>query len=373
MMKEERGEEVGGFPLPEDIVRTVMGGAEVGARFARDILRDAARVAEDVRARLQKEGKLRRVGDVPPFCNPKEVEGVDGSWYLLRMASFDMVLCAAVAIGRDIDHEVRTIFAPHSQYLSVASQGITTMLELSLAAASKAPLVVHDGSFISSLTRVNASLAARDFHSEDGLWASVDPVYGGLTEGGDWFSRILRSGRVIATPKYSTTSHFVELNLPELKSKFSDRSLFSLILRPGEFVQDTRTYAEYGTNLARESRFRPPDADEVESFFDNEGFFEVFYRPHPWSAAYRIELPMSFDRAAVPSVLQTFKALLPDPSMLEPYPQWLSDALCKQIGVAGAALRDAMESILSKEGFDIRTVHAALGGYRTGSGSSGGG
>ncbi len=364
MIGKER-EEKADFPLPEDIVRTVMGGAEAGAQFARDILREAALASEDVRTRLQKEGKLRRVGQVVPFCDPKDVEGVDGSWDLIRMASFDIALSAAVAIGKDIRHKVRTVFAPHSQYLSLASQGITTMLELSLAAESKAPLVVYDGSFISSLARVNASLAARDSHADDGLWTSVDPVYRGLTEGGDWFSRLLRSGRVIATPKLSTTSHFVEQNLPELKSKFSDRSLFSLVLEPGEFVQDTRTYAEYGTNLARESRFRPPDAAEVEAFFDEEGFYEVFYRPHPWSSAYRLEIPVSFDRAAVPGVLQTFKALLPDPSMLEPYPQWLSDAVCKQIGVAGAALRDAMESILSYEGFNIRTVHAALAGYRT--------
>jgi len=363
-MVEEREEQL---TLPEEIVKDLLAQTEVCANFVKELLLNANYLKDEARSKLQQEGRLCQVRDVEPCVEPDRVEGVDGSLDIIHGAAVDFAVCAAVGVGKDIRHIIEVLPTSHSQFLSRTCQGVMTMLELRLMAESQAPLIIYDGSFISALVRVNAALAAREEHPDDGLWQHVDPLFKRLSEIPAWFLSVLNSN-VVACPKLSTSDSFIRQHFPSLKGVFSDRSFFTFVLEPGEFVVHKPSFP--ATNLGRTSRFiqNHPDRRKVELFFDRVGFWEVFYRPHVWSPAYKLEMPgrLSFGlKDEIAPILQTFRSLLPDPSLLEPYPQFLADALCRQISAGIDALRDGVESLLCAEGLDAREVHSTLTGYRT--------
>lgn len=349
-------------------MRDLLSKIERCAEFVRALLSQGGEIRQQARDKLQREGKLRRLGAIEPFADPADVEGVDGSLDIVHAAAVDFAVAAAVAVGRALRHRVEVISAAHSQFLSRACQGIMTMLELRLIAESQAPLIIYDGSLISALVRVNSALAAREEHPEDGLWRQVDPVFQSMSEVPAWFLESLNK-RVIACPKLSASDSFLSAHFPGLKGIFSDRSFFTLVLEPGEFVAHKPPFPQ--TNLARTSRFirDHPDRRRVEEFYDRDRFWEVFYRPHSWSAAYKLEVPgkFRFDPGAddLSPMLETFRGLLSDPSLQEPYPQFLADALCRQISVGVNALRDGVESLLCSQGIDISAIRSTMAGYRT--------
>jgi hypothetical protein len=360
------GELEGQKPLPEEIVRDVLGASGPCLAYVRTILDKGKSIRNEARKRLQAEGKIRRIDGVRPLTEGRLVEGVDGSYHSVRTAALDLSLCSAVGAGPKIRHKVKVFSAPHSQHLSRACQGIMTLLELHLIAGTDSPLVIYDGSFLSALIRVNSALAAESASPGDSLWTYVGPIYDELALQQLCFHPAISNQKSVAIPKLSTSTNFVDENFPALKSFFSDRTFFSIVLDPGEFVSN-QPPPEPKYNLATESSYRPPDADDVIRFFIDTGFVEVFFRPHAWSPAYKIEVPGNFPSEKMAPMLATVSDLLPDPGMLEPYPQFLADQLSRQIGVAGYALRDAIQGALYAEGADPRAVHAALSGYRTSS------
>jgi len=349
--------------LPDDIVAEVLGETENCTAFVRNFLSSGNREKEKARQKLLQEGKLKSIKGFTSQIDASEVEGVDGSYHIVNTAALDIAVCSAISVGKDICHKVKVFPSPHSQFLSRSCQGIMTMLELHIISESSAPLIVYDGSFISVLTRINSTLAAREEHSGDSLWAQVDRILEELASQKDCYSIVLKEKKIIACPKLSTSTYFLELHFPSLKGLFSDRSFFTAVLEPEEYVIEHRKLSP--TNLARTSRFRPPDAQEVEKFYENVGIIEIFFKPHIWSPAYKIEIPAAINSEQIPSILVTFKALFSDPSMLEPYPQFLADSICKQIGTGADALRDAVESTLCLEGFGAEAVHSALADHRT--------
>ncbi len=350
--------------LPEEIVRDVLGSSDQCLDYARTVLEKGRTVRDEARKKLADEGKIGNVKGVRPFTDGKNVEGVDGSYHSVRTAALDLSLCAAVGAGPSIRHKLKVFSSPHSQLLTRACQGIMTLLEIHLIAGSKSPLVIYDGSFISALVRVNSALAAESTAPGDSLWTYVRPIYDELSGQQPSFYAALSSKKTVAIPKLSTSSNFVEQNFPALKAYFSDRTFFSIVLDPSEFVVNQRV-PEPRYNLGEDSTYRPPDADQVIRFYRDLGFMEVFFRPHAWSPAYKVEVPGDFPTDKIAELLATIAELLPDPGMLEPYPQFLADQLSRQIGVAGYALRDAVQGALYAEGADARAVHAALSGYRT--------
>ncbi len=350
--------------LPEEIVKDVLGTSEQCLAYARTVLDKGKSIRDVARKKLNDEGKIGNVSGSRALTEAKNVEGVDGSYHSVRTAALDLSLCAGVGAGPTIHHQLKVFSSPHSQLLSRACQGIMTLLEIHLIADSSAPLVIYDGSFISALVRVNSGLAAESSYPSDSLWTYVRPIYDELSAQRPCFHAALSNKRTVAIPKLSTSSNFVEQNFPDLKAYFSDRAFFSIVLDPNEFVVNQRA-AEPRYNLGEDSSYRPPDADEVIRFYKNMGFMEVFFRPHPWSPAYKVEVPGDFPSERIAPLLVSIADLLPDPGMLEPYPQFLADQLCRQIGIAGYALRDAVQGALYAEGADPRAVHSALSGYRT--------
>lgn len=363
----DRQEELGTFtgtqsspdvPLPEELVNDVLTDIEPCADFAAGVL-DSSDKFEQIREELS--GQIHEVSSNGETYD--SVSGVDGSYTAIEGAGMSIGLCSAVGAGEEFRYNKEVFPSPGSQDIGKACQGIGTMLEMKTVVESPADLVIYDGSFVSALVNLN-QLLGRINQSEQPLWDVIDPIMKRLYSEENYPLKALRDTVIVGSPKRSSSTYFLEQHYPDYIDRFSDRSFFSMILEPDEYVSFSRT--ESGTNYGRESDYvRSEEGQKIEEFFDEVGFKTVFYRPQPWSRAYRLEIPRRFSTTEYEKIIRSFGAEVIDPSMLEPYPQWLADTLCKKIVEMTSVLREGIQNRLSEEGYDSEEVTSLLQGYRT--------
>jgi len=93
--------------------------------------------------------------------------------------------------------------------------------------------------------------------------------------------------------------------------------------------------------------------------------YVTYYRPDSFGPAYRLELPAALlAREPLGAVLATFRGALRVSSIQEPLPQFLADAICRQLGHAFAATAEGTRTTLQSE-FELALVQRYLGPYRT--------
>jgi len=93
--------------------------------------------------------------------------------------------------------------------------------------------------------------------------------------------------------------------------------------------------------------------------------YVTYYRPDSFGPAYRLELPAALlAREPLGAVLATFRGALRVSSIQEPLPQFLADAICRQLGHALAATTEGTRTTLQGE-FELALVQRYLGPYRT--------
>jgi len=354
-------EELEEIPLPEELVSDVLGETDRCAEFAEKVLETSEGFREEVRDDLADD--IKELGDGAIY---EAISGVDGSYTILEGSGVSIGLCSAVSAGNEFTYSKEVFPAPPSQDITTACQGITTMLEMKSVTETSESMVIYDGSFISALVNLNQILGRRNQNPNQGLWKTVDPLLDKLFYHEKYFLNTLKNQVIVASPKQSPSTHYLKENYEEYVDQFSDRAFFSRVLDAGEYLVTKRR--ETGTNYGRDSAFMPEEEGrEVESFFENQGFYICFFKPEPWTRAYRLEIPNSPKvQGRLEKILRSFASEIIDPSMLEPYPQWLADAMCKKIVEVSEALKDGVENKLSTEtDFDPSEVHALLQGYRT--------
>ena len=354
-------EELEEIPLPEELVSDVLGETEQCAEFAQDVLDESEGFREEVREDLG--DRIQRVDDGLTY---ETTAGVDGSYTVIEGSGVSIALNSAVIAGDEFQYSKEVFPAPASQDITTACQGLTTIQEMELVTQASSDMVIYDGSFISALVNLNQLLGRRNEEPNQGLWDQVDPLLDEYFYGENYFLDAMKEHIVIGAPKRSPSTHFLQEHYEEYVERFSDRAFFSMILEEGEYVLDHRY--ESGTNYGRDSPFvASDDTQAVENFFDREGFLICFYKPEPWTRAYRLEIPESpVTNDQHEQIMRTFGEEIIDPSLLEPYPQWLADAMCKKIVEVSEALKDGVENKIATEtDHDPGLVHSILQGYRT--------
>lgn len=351
-------DEVEDVPLPEELVTDILGDIEECADFAAGVL-DSADEFEEIREEL--DGKINIAN--PSGLTYDSVGGVDGSYTAIEGAGMSIGLCSAVCAGKHFTYTKEVFPSPDSQDLGVACQGIGTMLEMKIAAESSEDLIIYDGSFVSALVNLN-QLLGRINETRQTLWSVIDPIMERLYQDDNYPLRALRDTTIVGSPKQSSSTYFLDRHYPEYVNQFSDRAFFSLVLEPNEYITIDRK--ESGTNYGRGSDYvNEYDAKLVESFYDTTGFKVCFYKPEPWSRAYRLEIPRTHSETEYEKIIRSFGQEIVDPAMLEPYPQWLADTLCKKIVEMTDVMKEGIQNRLSDEGYDSEDVNALLRGYRT--------
>jgi hypothetical protein len=249
------------------------------------------------------------------------------------------------------------------------------MLELRLLAkrirATSSGLFILDGSFYSTLLEINRLLVryAQDARGPrpPAWWAPFRELIEAFFDEQDW-RLVLTCRRVIAHPKQATAAEDVALLAPHLSGTVTDRTLWSTVLEPGEHSLPAPLIKQDRPHLL--TGYRSPG---MHDFAERRAAIEqgygqlyiIYYRPDADGPAYRLELPAALiAREPLGAALATFRAALRISAVQEPLPQFLADAICKQIGRALDATAEGARTTLQNQ-FGLALVQRYLGPYRT--------
>ena len=327
--------------------------------------RDRLRAALDRRIRQAPDGRARRL------C------AVDGAHATVPAAgaTFAAVCAAAVEEVALTDQDVLVRLLPPVEELESILGGLRCVLELRLLArrirATSSGLFVLDGSFYSMLLEVNRLLVryAQDHRAArpPAWWDTFRPLIEGFFADEDW-RLVLECRRVVAHPKSATAADDVLELAPHLSGTVTDRTLWTSVLNPGEhslpvsLIRKDRPHLLTGYRSPAIADFRERRA-AIERGYGQ--LYVLYYRPDGAGPAYRLELPAALiAREPLGAVLATFRGALRVTSVQEPLPQFLADAICRQLGHALAATAEGARTTLQGE-FELNLVQRYLGPYRT--------
>jgi hypothetical protein len=327
--------------------------------------RDRLREALARRIRPAPDGSVRRL------C------AVDGAHATVPAAGATFAAIAAVAVEAATltDQAVLVQLLPPVEELESILGGLRTILELRMLArrvrATSSGLFILDGSFYSALLEVNRLLVrfAQDARSERpaAWWAPFRELIEAFFDDEDW-RLVLSCRRVIAHPKQATAADDVAALAPHLSGTVTDRTLWSTVLDAGEHSLPVPLIKQDRPHLI--TGYRSPgmrDFAERRAAIE-QGYgqlYVIYYRPDASGPAYRLELPAALiAREPLGAVLATFSDALQVTSVQEPLPQFLADAICRQIGRALDATAEGARTTLQTQ-FDLALVQRYLGPYRT--------
>lgn len=409
------------LPLPEDLANEILYGKthnlERSINFISSALSGRDKVKSYLRNELINQGLIKQLPQRTSRLTV--VEGVDGSYKAHRTLAFQILAFGVVGYApshpnpnQKLRYFVMAIPTLMSDFPQTILKGITTLYEFAMAYTSNANLVIMDGSFITFLTSLNSFYAKISGYPNDPASAAVrdfvDPnsnnpynVYK-FTSSTHFLIDTLKSNitynpskYIVSIPKGSGTSSALEYilnnvitlsNPPTIGNQsfkdylithYTDRMLFTVILGEDEYFyyytnQKALTNNAHEANLARTAgSLRPQDADEVEEFYDSKGSYSttggftfVFYRPHRWAPAYKIEIPGRVSQNTIEEILLRLKESVVDPSIAEHYEQYMADKLAKIVAKSTRAIIGASMANLSQTlGPDI--VRLLLSSYRT--------
>ncbi len=359
--------ELGAAALPAAVLAAISECAEAcrGTLYRLENEREGLRARLDRRIRPAPEGVVRRL------C------AVDGSHATVPAAGATFAAIAAAAVEHDAltDQEALVKLLPPVEELDAILGGLRGMLEIRLLArrirATGNGLFVLDGSFYSMLLEINRLLVryAQDHRDEHppAWWNEFRPLIEALFTDEDW-RVVLESRRVIAHPKLAAATSDVQAMAPHLSGAITDRTLWSSVLNPGEYALPTPLIRKDRPHLL--TGYRSPVLEDFRArrAAIEHGYgqlYVIYYRPDAVSPAYRIELPAALiAREPLGAVLATFRSALRVNALQEPLPQFLADAICRQLGRALTATAEGARTRLQHE-FDLPTVQRYLGPYRT--------
>lgn len=327
--------------------------------------RDHLRAALDRRIKPAPDGKARKL------C------AVDGSHATVPAAgaTFTAIAAAAVEEATLTDQEVLVRLLPPVEELETVLGGLRCVLELRLLArrirATRSGLFVLDGSFYSMLLEINRLLMrhAQDHRSGQppAWWAGFDPLIEDFFRDEDW-RLVLECRRVIAHPKSATAADDVLALAPHLSGVITDRTLWTSVLNAGEYALPVPLIRRDRPHLL--TGYRNPAIGDFKAIRTaiEHGYgqlYVLYYRPDAYGPAYRLELPAALiAREPLGAALATFRGALQVNSLQEPLPQFLADAICRQLGHALSATAEGARTTLQSE-FALPVIQRFLGPYRT--------
>jgi hypothetical protein len=326
---------------------------------------------ERLRAALSKRIRAAPGGPTRRLC------AVDGAHATVPAAGATFAAVAAVAVEEAAltDQAVLVQLLPPVEELESILGGLRTMLELRLLArrirATSSGLFVLDGSFYSALIEVNRLLVryAQDAKGErrPAWWAPFAELIEAFFADQDW-RLVLSCRRVIAHPKQATAADDVAQLAPYLSGTVTDRTLWSTVLDAGEHSVPVPLIKQDRPHLLTGYRSPGlPDFAERRAAIE-QGYgqlYVTYYRPDAEGPAYRLELPAALiAREPLGAALATFRGALQVSAVQEPLPQFLADAICKQIGRALDATAEGARTTLQGQ-FGLPLVQRYLGPYRT--------
>jgi len=352
--------------VPAEIVKRLLTrGFEVATRAASQAaefsaMRDAVR-----------ESLSGIIAAVPDECldgvGKQHVTAVDGGLVCESRSIGD--LCTAVAVTAGSSHDsggcdVWMDSVPRSPHNKEILSGVMSSMEVGLAAAAPGDVVMIDGAMLSTLINVSKSVhGARSVKTPSAL--SDRAASSASPELRDAVMEILGNVRFVAMPKYTTTNEFARL-LPQGLAGHDARTIATMALRPGEMTLFT-VRPPSGADKQRQLigpalGFSGAGAEAFAAALD--GVQSCYYRPHPWTPAFRLDMTASTadDDEATLRALRAVRDSTMSSGLREPFPLYLADLFAKQVSV-GAAPVVEMASLSSIADPEAKLLVAM--GYRS--------
>ena len=357
--------------LPDALINELLERASGVGTTALKHVETQVRARKKLRKRAHHLGLINELPDLSHMPTGS-VAAVDGSLVSKRLASFDLNAAAALAvdgIGFDAHedsprHDIAVHTTRPLRFGREITYALMFCMEYNIASneIKTRQLVMLDGAFSTGLIAISKALISAQNH--------YDELYN------DFFDRwapstmlrvpeIMTSDRVIALPKRSSANEFATQTrlFDRREIDTNGRSTASLILNANEFSGpfsfDTRT-----PQTLLSDGF-PEFWKQTRALF--EELQVVYFKPHPWSHAYRVEMPRIIceDEQRLHSVLDTIKRQCTNPAMMEPYPLYVADRFAKSLSKGSNALLDAVRHDVTANSENPEIAYAMLNTYRT--------
>jgi len=296
---------------------------EDNANFQRELQARDVRLADLSSLRKRLESSIR----VAEPAEPCPLGAVDASQRLVPFGDQLSILLQVVHIASD---GTPTLGAPQrvtgidGEELRLAITPIRVAAECAELAKVKLPTIA-DTSYWSFLMEANQAIT-RDENSS--LPVLADAVKHLIDDGA--FIDMVQNPFVIPMSKTSQS----DTCIPGV----SDRQVLGQILRPGEYLVPRKlTEGTSGSFGIEKRRFKASERDLLKDFYERV-LGVVFYKPHPWSRAYRIEghLERFEDGDWLMPLLAAIKAETAQNRMvIEPWPQFMADYTAKRLAAVG--------------------------------------
>lgn len=371
--------------LPGALVEELLGHCNVVGNELIKNLHEIRTNREKYRQQLENASILQKFSDLPDAGIPTTC-GVDGSYVVERLMSTDLVACAALAIEGltppiekrywdTVRHDLFIDAVSHNPDTTVIVQGVSWEMEICLASKAPHDVVFIDGSITNPFGKLNAALNAADDKNNKSFVGSKikDSLITKFEDFLDAYHLILSSTRSdklwIGCPKYTSLREIgYDLKWPE---SYDDRAMLTSVLNAGEFTKPTPyALANYDWHIILKGFEKTwhLEAKLNEIYKAIKRLHIVYYKPHSFIPALRLEVPQSVatNNYQMKMLLQAVEFQTRTPGIMEPYPLYMADRMVKNLSSAIPAFRQTVTNSMAQavEG-DLSDIFFTMHSYRT--------
>jgi hypothetical protein len=304
-------------PLPAALMMPWLADNEA---FQRELQSRDSRLRNLASIREQIESRIRTAENAESCA----LGAVDAASALVGFGDLLSILLQMVHVAADGTPTIglpQRVTGIDGQELRMAVTPMRVAAECEELAKARNPTIA-DTSYWSFLMEVNQAITRREHNSS--LSVFEDCVHR-LVDNGT-FLAMVQNSCIVPMSKISQS----DIYLPGV----SDRHVLGRILVPGEFVSARPlTDGTTGSFGIEKRRWKAWERDLLDDLYKNS-LGVLFYRPHPWTRAFRIEghLDRLRDDAWLMPLLAAIKAhTAVAREVIEPWPQFMADYIAKRI------------------------------------------
>ena len=348
------GAQEGYARLPEDLLHSLLEGAESTAKEVSNLLEPALEARAELREGLEQLLLVRQFTET----STESISGVDGGRAIERTAAVDISLVVAVGVEGlsgttthwpGTQYEWWSRVSKHDPEAERLTRGVMVAQELSIINDAPHTFRILDGSHLTLVIQLNSALtcdSAEIRKEARRVWERL-----GAAEA---LKNTCRDPSVIAMPKYDSSRVIADRLEGHIGKSIpgDDKYLMALLLEPGELTVPQQVPPQPWASLHFNAD--PADQDIADAFSEaieplrrREVEF-AYFKPGLLSPAFRLELKRDVDAAALDSLCSTLSAQITGPFVKEPYPQYLADVMAKSVGLGLDALQTAVQLKLSE-------------------------
>jgi len=361
--------------IPASLVEKMLQKTNEIGGILQSSLRDINNKREKFRLQLKQIGLLDndiKFRNIRPLVSC----GIDGAYAIDRLLGTDLLFAAAVGVEgiseiqkgnlNASNHDVFVNPEKHNPENMIAARAIMIEMEIKLAANAQYDIVYLDGSLTTALIHMYKAIN----FIENINTKSSDKIKEDFKDFLISYKKILEYDDTdkyyLGLPKYTSRNDIGKnLHWPE---NYDDRAILTLILDPGEFTRPKLFTSEEGWHL------RLPYEDEElrilmqQVILGIKNLCVIYYKPHPWCPALRIEMPSAVarDEIKLNTVLNNVKNQCQTPSIMEPFPLYMADRIAKHMAPAIPAYKQIiMKQMTQLDDHNEKDIFFLMHSYRT--------